>query len=335
MTASTPRRFFLLLVAVSACGGAPGTSALPNDASRVDDAADVVDGAGGDATTKPWGVAPALRVQPTFNGTEANPNLGCAGTRAPLPDGADGATFGARVRDFQLEAVVPSQRMNVYFGAFTPGACAAPSCYAVTTNAMGQVMLRGEAGRPLTIEMVAARRGENDALNPTHAVAFDILAAAPGGRVELASISESTRRYMPQSAGLGVTAGTAQVMGVARDCDGAPLKNATVRVFDAAGAEVPLGAQGPGAAYTNVVHRPDRAQRATSFNGQFLVVNLSPAAAPFRIEAWGVIDGSATPRRVACEIVRTWADTVSLRDLRPLRRAASDDPCGASARSEP
>ncbi|MFO0627958.1 MAG: hypothetical protein U0325_20445 [Polyangiales bacterium] len=47
-------------------------------------------------------------------------------------------------------------------------------------------------------------------------------------------------------------------------------------------------------AYTNVVHRPERAQHTTNFNGQWLVVNLPPGAG-YRVEAWGTVEGDGRP----------------------------------------
>lgn len=329
----------LLVGLVLGCDGSPASP--PTDASRVDTPsadAPLADAHAADAgadvadapTTDLPDAAPSLpplRRQDTFGGEERAANTACVGSFAGLPRSAEGTPFPLRARDFQIEIPVPSLRMNVFLGDVTPGVCAAPGCYTATTDDAGVAELRGTPNALLAIEMLADRRGENEALNPTHAIAYNFQVPPMGQTADLASISESTRRYMPASAGLTVIEGTAQVMGVVRDCDGALVKNAVVRVFDARGDEVPLGAQGPGAAYTNVVHRPDRAQRATNFNGQFLVVNLPTDRAPFRVEAWGALREGEAPARVACDVVPTSANTVSLFGLWPTRNDPSGHPC--------
>lgn len=307
--------------------------AAPPDAGSIDAAlrdAAPADVAAGDVADDRPDAAPALsplRLQATFGGEERAPNTACIGRFAGVPRSGEGERFSVRAKDFQIEVAVPSLRMNVFLGAVTPGACAAPGCYTATTDDAGVAELHGTASSLLSIEMLADRRGENEALNPTHAIAYTFVVPSAGATTDLLSISESTRRYMPQSAGLAVIDGTAQVMGLARDCDGALLKNAVVRVFDSAGAEVALGAQGPGAAYTNVVHRPDRAQRATNFNGQFLVVNLSASGAPYRVETWGVLREGESPTRVGCDVVPTTPNTVSLFGVWPSRNDPQGHPC--------
>jgi hypothetical protein len=301
---------------------------VPGDLSRSDappdtGASDATDGTAVDAA------APApLRVQSAFDAPERAPDLRCLGQRGPLAAGEDGPPFAIEVRDFQLESVVPGQVLRAYFGDTAVGVCALSGCLEVTADGQGRAALRGVPGAALRIETLAARRGANEALNPTHAVAFDVLPPADGGTLRLSSISESTRRYMPQSAGLAVDASAAQGMGVVRDCAGEPLKYATMRVFRADGREVTLGATGPGVAYTNVVHRPERAQRTTNFNGQWLMVNLPPGET-YRVEAWGTPEGERAPRRVACAMLPTWGEGVTLRDPLPLRRPDPADPCAA------
>lgn len=269
-----------------------------------------------------------LRVQTAFDAPERAADLRCLGQRGQLPVGQDGATFAIEVRDFQLESVVPGQVLRVFFGDTAVGACALPGCLEVTADGQGRALLRGTAGAALRVETLAARRGANEALNPTHAVTFDVVPPAEGATLRLSSISEATRRYMPQSAGLAVDASAAQGMGVVRDCAGEPLKYATMRVFRGDGGEVTLGASGPGVAYTNVVHRPEREQRTTNFNGQWLVVNLPPGER-YRVEAWGTPEGERAPRRVACAVLPTWGESVTVRDPTPLRRPDPADPCAA------
>lgn len=334
-------RLLLLLSALSplapgcGAGSAPAADASPDaptadvapDASTVD-APDV--GPGDVADVAPTDVpAPTpLRVQTAFDAPERAPDLRCLGQRGALAAGRDGPAFSVEVRDFQLESVVPGQVLRAYFGDAALDACALPGCLEVTADGQGRASLRGSAGGALRIELLAARRGENEALNPAHAVTLDVVPPADGGTLQLTSISESTRRYMPQSAGLAVDAAAAQGMGVVRDCAGEPLKHATIRVFRAEGGEVMLGPSGPGVAYTNVVHRPERAQSATNFNGQWLVVNLPPGAT-YRVEAWGRVEGERAPRRVACALLPTWGESVTVRDPLPLRRADPSDPCAA------
>lgn len=327
----------LLLLAALAFPLGCETSPSPSDAGALDapaadaPAADATDATDATDTTDAPDPLPPLRVQPTFGGEERAPADACIGRFPGIARSGEGERFTVRVKDFQIEVAVPSLRMNVFLGAVTPGACSAPGCYTATTDDAGVAELRGTPETLLGIEMLPLRRGENEALNPTHAIAYTFLVPPRGESAELLSISESTRRYMPQSAGLSVIEGTAQVMGLVRDCDGALVKNAVVRVFDAGGREVALGAQGPGAAYTNVVHRPDRAQRWTNFNGQFLVVNLPTNGAPYRVEAWGVLRAGEAPSRVACDVVPTTPNAVSIYGLWPLRDDPPGHPCHRGA----
>lgn len=315
-----------LTLLMSACGA---SAPAPGDAGAVDvaDAGARDDVAEADAASD----APALRVQAAYDGPERAPDLSCLGARSEPPPSDDGPEFRVEVRDFQLESRLANLRVHAFFGAAPLGACAAPGCLNVTTDALGAATLRGQPGSTLRVEVPAERRGDNDALNPARSVHLGVRVPAAGAPLALAAISEATRRYLPQNAGLAVTPGDAQLMGVARDCAGEAIKNARVRVFDAQGAEVTLGATGPGAAYTNVLHRPDRAQLATSFNGQFVVVNLPPGPS-YRVEAWGRVEGETAARRVSCAVLPTWPEAVTLRDLPPLRSPSMGDPCGAAAR---
>lgn len=332
-----PGRLVLLLSSLSAfaagcsSGNAPAADAstdVPGDVPTVDAPTDRDAGGASDVVLTDAPAPAPLRVQSAFDAPERAPDLRCLGQRGPAAVGQDGPSFPLEVRDFQLESVVPGQVLRAYFGDTAVGACALPGCLEVTADGQGRASLRGAPGTALRIETLALRRGANDALNPTHAVTFDVIPPADGGTLALTSISESTRRYMPQSAGLTVDASTAQGMGVVRDCAGEPLKSATMRVFRADGGEVPLGASGPGVAYTNVVHRPEREQRATNFNGQWLVVNLPPGES-YRVEAWGTLEGERAPRRVACAVLPTWGESVTVRDPTPLRRPDPADPCAA------
>jgi len=331
------RRLRLLstaLLAATGCssGGTPAVDAA-TDALGDRPAVDLPgDGAGSDVAEAALVDVPAptpLRVQSAFDAPERAPDLRCLGQRGALAAGQDGPAFAIEVRDFQLESVVPGQVVRAYFGDTPIGACSLPGCLEVTADGQGRASLRGAPGAALRIETLAARRGENEALNPTRAMTFDVIPPADGGTLRLTSISESTRRYMPLSAGLAVDVSAAQGMGVVRDCAGEPMKHATMRVFRADGREVMLGASGPGVAYTNVVHRPEREQRATNFNGQWLVVNLPPGES-YRVEAWGTPEGERAPRRVACAVLPTWGESVTLRDPLPLRRRDLADPCAAS-----
>ncbi len=318
-----------LCAVASGCSsaGAPGADA----ATDVPGELSAVDAPGNDAADGVTVDAPAptpLRVQSTFDAPERAPDLRCLGQRGPLPASQDGPSFPIEVRDFQLESVVPGQVLRAYFGDTAVGSCALPGCLEVTADGQGRASLRGTAGAVLRVETLAARRGANEALNPTHAVTFDVVPPRDGATLRLVSISESTRRYMPQSAGLAVDATAAQGMGVVRDCAGEPLKYAAMRVFRADGGEIALGANGPGVAYTNVVHRPEREQHTTNFNGQWLVVNLPPGER-YRVEAWGTPEGERAPRRVACAVLPTWGESVTVRDPTPLRRPDPTDPCAA------
>lgn len=315
-----------LAALLSACGASPP----PAGDAGAGDATDAIardDAAEADAASD----APALRVQAAYDGPERAPDFSCLGARAEPTPSDDGPEFRVEVRDFQLESRLANLRMQAFFGDAPLGACASPGCLDVTTDAMGAATLRGQPGATLRVELLAERRGENDALNVARSVHFDVRVPPAGATLSLSSISEATRRYLPQNAGLAVTPSDGQLMGVARDCAGAAIKNARVRVFDAQGVEVALGATGPGAAYTNVLHRPDRAQLATSFNGQFVVVNLPPGPS-YRVEAWGRVEGEAAARRVSCAVLPTWSEAVTVRDLGPLRAPSPGDPCGEAAR---
>ncbi|MEZ4394015.1 MAG: hypothetical protein R3A48_23320 [Polyangiales bacterium] len=314
-----------LAALLSACGAGPSPSGDAG-ASDVPDAR-LSDVAVPDAASD----APALRVQPAYDGPERAPDFSCLGARSAPTPSDDGPGFLVEVRDFQLESRLAGARLNVFLGDAALGACSAPRCFTATTDAMGVATLRGQPGATLRVEVLAERRGDNDALNLARSVHLGVRVPAAGAPLALASISEATRRYLPLNAGLTVAPGDGQLMGVARDCAGAALKHARVRVFDAQGVEVALGATGPGAAYTNVLHRPDRAQLATSFNGQFVVVNLPPGPS-YRVEAWGRVEGESAARRVACEVLPTWPEAVTVGDLAPLRTPSPGDPCGEAAR---
>jgi hypothetical protein len=58
------------------------------------------------------------------------------------------------------------------------------------------------------------------------------------------------------------------------------------------------------------------------------VVNLPPGER-YRVEAWGTPEGERAPRRVACAVLPTWGESVTVRDPTPLRRPDPTDPCAA------
>lgn len=120
-------------------------------------------------------------------------------------------------------------------------------------------------------------------------------------------------------------AGERVITGRLLDCDGAPLANATVRLFDA-GEEVPLGSSmaEPRAVYFDA-GRPAGGARATGLDGRWAIVRPPAPNRGYRVELWGVTRAGAPAERLGCEQVRAPAGGVGVVDVGPLR---SDAPSG-------
>jgi hypothetical protein len=243
---------------------------------------------------------------------------------SPVP-----ATF--QLLDFQDDFPVEETDVWLFSSNEIGDSCTAPGCQEFTTGADGTA--------PVTLAAdgwYAYRVFPKDGLTRMTSVfaVFQYNEAAPaaeGGTVVGNSVSGTTIDLIPALLGITRTDGLAIIAGRLEDCASNFVSGAIVRVFDPDGEEVSAGPgnEDPhfhyfnGNAENNI---PDQTQPYSNDDGLYVVVQVEVIDdRPYRVEAWGEVDG--TYRRISCEAARIFPDAVTILNLAPERadRPASCD----------
>ncbi len=308
------------LVCALALGACDGGNSVPD--------------AGTDAGGPP---APAVQVVTMRDGdgnpTEFGPaNFGCRGS-VTAPSGSGDVTFTVTAKDFFDGN--PVEGLMVQFfpdGMPTLDQTCTGMCQAVTTDASGQASVMGSEGAWYAYRVLPGSGIDNGTPSDyIGVVQFNEETPADGGNGTLNVVKGSTRDSILLLLGVSQEDGTAVVTGEVLDCDGAPVSNATVRVFDSSG-EIPLGfaRSGPRAFYFNGASSPTPrgAQRMTNNDGLFGAANVPlPSDNQLRVETWGALTEGGQPEMLGCEQIQVGADGITIINVGGTR---SDGPSGCS-----
>lgn len=142
-------------------------------------------------------------------------------------------------------------------------------------------------------------------------------------RIAPPSTSETQTYYARSSVSYLSTYTT--LTGHVLDCDGAQVKSAVVRVFDADGLRYDSGP--PAMRYGLISSATALPSVSTSENGAFVGFDLRPSdprGTPMRIEAWANL-GGGSPELVACERVRVFGPGLVDVNMRALRTSSPSD----------
>ncbi len=258
----------------------------------------------------------------------------CRGTRTRPAGGAPvDVTF--QLRDFADGFEVNDAEVWLFTNDVIADDCAAPDCTMFTTDSMGNATVSMPAGG-----WYAYRVLPHTGLTSMTSIfgVFQYNEAAPtaaGGSVTGNSVSGVTIDLVPQSLGVSRTDGRAILAGRIADCNDAFVENAIVRVYDADGNPMLPGELNdqPHYHYFNGTpensgsNLPNMSQEASNVDGLYTVIQVPVVDdRPYRIEAWGELDGNFT--LLACEEARIFADAVTILNLDPLRADGPTDCAG-------
>jgi hypothetical protein len=239
------------------------------------------------------------------------------------PVAGDPVSTTFQLRDFQNAFAVDSTEVWLFSNNEIADECVPPFCQSVTTNAMGDA----EVTLP-SDEWIAYRVLPKTGLSRMTTVFgvfqynFQIPSVA-GEAVTGNSVSGSTIDLIPATLGISRTEGLALIAGRIRDCAGGPVGNAVIRLFDPSGAPVLQGeaTDDPHFHYfsgATVRNLPNLAQQYTNRDGLYVLIQIAVTSdGPFRVEAWGNLDGE--PTRIGCEEARIFPDAVTIVNLNPVR----------------
>ncbi|HJL20362.1 MAG TPA: hypothetical protein RMH99_32140 [Sandaracinaceae bacterium LLY-WYZ-13_1] len=250
---------------------------------------------------------------------------GCLGARTQPEPGAEiEATF--ELRDFQDGFEVDGVEVWLFSDNTIADRCDGASCQSFTTDADGNATVTVPANgwyAYRVLPKMGPTRGE------TVFGVFQYNEPAPaseGGTLDGQSVSGSTIDLIPALLGINREPGRAIVAGQVRDCGGANVANAIVRIYDPDGAFVEPGELNadPHYHYFNgdaANNLPDQLAEHTAPDGLYVAPQI-PAEddRPYRMEAWATVDGELI--RVSCETARIFSDAVTILNLEPMRADA-------------
>jgi len=247
-------------------------------------------------------------------------DFACRGSvTAPSEMGAD-ADFDVEIQDFQSSNPIEGLAVDV-FADDEPSAGCGPGCVRRLSDATGTIPANDVAGSWFAYRInagVGIQAGV--AADYVQMLGYHLAAPMDGARTTVFAIQDATIRTIEALLGLSEAPGTADLAGYLTDCEGEPIANATVRVFDASG-EIPLGlgATGP-RAYYFTGGLPGVRETSTNVDGLFGAANVPvPMDGRLRVELWGRTSAGDPPSRLACEAVEVVADGLTLLNVGPLR----------------
>ncbi len=268
--------------------------------------------------------APALKA--AEGGELVDPDFSCEPT---APMAGDEATFTVQADDFFTGD--PVEGLTVHFFPnnmpSSDQSCDAP-CQSVTTNASGQATVMGNAGAWYAYRVLAGEgTSGGDPKDYIGVVQVNEISPEEGGNTTLNVVNTGTRNTILGFLSISQVEGTAVVTGQALDCQGRPLANARVRLFDANG-EITLSNDTPTRSFYFASGLPAARQSETNTDGLYGATNITlPADGRVRVETWGVREGDTEPTIIGCEWVQIGADGITIINVGPKR---SDGPTDCS-----
>lgn len=252
---------------------------------------------------------------------ETTLDYSCLGTLTE-PTGGDRVSTTFELRDFQNGFTVDDTEVWLFDDNQIADTCDPPFCQSVTTNANGDAVASLPASGWIAYR-VLPKMGLSRMTTVFGVFQYNFaIPATAGGSVTGNSVSGSTIDLIPATLGISRTPGLALVAGRIRDCGGASVENAIVRLYDPSGAPVLEGerTEDPHFHYFSgevMRNLPNVNQRDTNTDGLFVLIQIPPADGEFRLEAWGNLDGE--PTLIGCETARIFEDAVTIMNLNPTR----------------
>ncbi len=302
--------FALLALGLSACGGGGGSDAGSDTGVMLSD-------------------LPPLEAYTegatAFEATTAD--YSCLGTRT-APTGGAPIDVEFQLRDFQDGFEVPGATVWLFDDNMIANECVG-ACQNFTTDGLGNATVRLPAGgwyayRVLPFDGPTART--------TVFGVFQYNEPAPmaaGGAVEGNSISGTTIDLIPALLGITREAGRAIVAGRFTDCvDEHNIANLQVRIYDPDGNFIQPGGRTTDPNYHYFMglvtgNVPDQTAQFSASDGLYVVPQVPLVDdRPYRVEAWGNLDG--VEQRISCESARLFTDSITILNLGPMR--ADPDP---------
>lgn len=248
----------------------------------------------------------------------------------PTPGDPVETTF--QLRDFQDDFVVEEADVWVFSDNVIADECGGPTCTTLTTDAEGNASVTLPAGGWYAYRVVP-KEGFTPMLTIFGVFQYNEPAPLVAGEAVVGnSVSGSTIELIPATLGISRTDGLALVAGRIEDCNGGFVENAIVRLYDPDGEPVVGTASGPFFHYFNGDagnNTPAQGETDTNADGLYVVAELPVVSdRPYRVEAWGEIDGRL--EILGCESARIFPNAVTILNLGPIR-ADAPEACPAAA----
>jgi hypothetical protein len=259
----------------------------------------------------------------------------CLGERT-RPEGGAALDATFHLIDFQDDFDVPNATVWLFTDNVIADNCAGPSCQILTTDGMGRATAQLPTGgwyayRVLPYDDPFSRMSDIFGVFQYNEPAPD----ASGGTVTGNSVNGVTIDLIPSLLGITRAPGLALIAGRIEDCSGQFVENAVVRIYDPDGNCIEDGPQNddPHIHYFNgdaSNNLPALEVTQSNTDGLYLIVHIppDPENRPFRVEAWGDVDGE--PTLIGCETARIFPDAVTILNMIPLRGDAAAE-CPSSA----
>lgn len=288
-----------------------------------------IGGDDGSMTMEDSGPGPSTPVVMAFDGTdEVEADLSCRGT-ATAPTGSGDSTFNAALANFGGEGLVGGLEIH-YFPNNAPSAdvaCDAP-CVSVTTDAAGMAELMGSADAWFGYRVVAGMGTTTTGTDADFVNVIQMNEPTPedGGMAGLIAVAESLVGGFLGIAGISQDPMNGAVTGTAVDCQGRPLVNAQIRLFDDSG-QIPFNTDTKAFYFNDAGSLPDARATESSQSGLYGVGNVPlPTNNTVQIGVYGTVSEGGSQELIGCESIVVGEDTISILNVSPLR---SDGPsCG-------
>lgn len=246
----------------------------------------------------------------------------------PTPGDPIPVTF--QLRDFQDDFEVDATDVWVFSNNEIGDTCDGPSCQAFTTDGGGDASITLPANGWYAYR-VLPKTGLSRMTTVFSVFQYNEPApASAGGSVTGNSVSGSTIDLIPALLGISRSEGLAIVAGRIEDCSGNFVQNAILRMYDPDGALVATTASGPFFHYFNGDandNLPAQDETRSNADGLYVIVEVPVESdRPYRVEAWGNLDGEF--RLLGCEAARIFEDAVTILNMTPVRE---DAPAGCPA----
>ncbi|MDQ3033303.1 MAG: hypothetical protein M3Y87_12865 [Myxococcota bacterium] len=184
--------------------------------------------------------------------------------------------------------------------------CVAPACTQVTSDDAGTISATLGMGSRIAYRVLPDADG---AFVPTLAVGVSLA----GERESIHAMPRALLDAMLAHAAIARDGSRGHLAGVVRDCRGAPIAGARLRVIDEDGRELPARDAPVLVSDPSTPALLTAGGDATTGSGRFAIVNLEPART-LRIEAW--TSSASGARRVACRAAPVERDALTIVSLR-------------------